>query len=61
MDPIRLHFFLACAVDASRLPPVLASLVFAQSLCQFYERWPLVGCVVKYDSPLSHVITVGRN
>ena len=61
MDPVRLHFFLTLAVQTCGLPPGLAGLVFAQSLRQLSERWPLAGCGVKYDSPLSHVITVGRN
>ena len=61
MDPIHLHFVLTCAVNCCALSPVLASHVFAQALRQIAERWPLAGCAVKYDSPLSHVITVGRN
>ena len=60
MDPIRLHFLLTLAVQTCGLPPVLASLVFAQSLRQLYERWPLAGCGVKYGGPTTYMIAVGR-
>ena len=61
MDPIRLHFLLTLAVQTCGLPPALASLVVAQSLRQIYERWPLAGCGVKYDSPHTYVVMAGRN
>ena len=61
MDPVRLHFLLTLAVQTSGLPPVLAGLVFARSLRQLNERWPLAGCGVKYDSPHTYVVMAGRN
>ena len=60
MDPVRLHFLLTLAVQTSGLSPLLAGLVFAQSLRQLHEWWPLAGCAVKYGGPTTHVIAVGR-
>ena len=61
MDPLRLHFLLTLAVQTCGLSPGLAGLVFAQSLRQLSERWPLAGCGIKYDSPHTYVVMVGRN
>lgn len=61
MDPIRLHFFLSMAVEASNLPLDLGRLLFYNALRQITERWPLVGCVVHYTHEVPAVIAVGRN
>lgn len=61
MDPLRLHFFLTCALMTCGLSSALIQALFTQALHQYYARWPLAGCGVKYDSPNTTNGTVGRN
>lgn len=61
MDPLRLHFFLACALTSCGLSAALAQALFTQALRQYYARWPLAGCGVKYESQTTYVVAVGRN
>lgn len=61
MDPVRLHFFLTAACTSCGLPTGLMQRFYAQSLRQYYERYPLAGCVITYGHGFPAVFTVGRN
>lgn len=60
MDPIRLQFLIVAAIVHSKVSPYLADDLYSQALRQLYARWPLVGCAVQYDGPITRVILVGR-
>lgn len=61
MDPVRLHLFLTLAVNACRLPPILAGLLFASALRQCQARWPLASCVVHCSSGPPSMVAIGRS
>lgn len=61
MDPVRLHFFLACALTTYALSTDLARALFTQALRHYHERLPLVGCGVTHGGATTFIIAVGRN
>ena len=61
MDPVRLQFLLTVALSNAHIPLTLATDLYVQAVRQLYERWPLAGCGVKYDSPHTYVVMAGRN
>ena len=60
MDPLRLHHLLMFAVQNAWLSEALAHHVFLTAMHQFYQGAAFAGRVVKYDTPDSHLLLIGK-
>lgn len=60
MNPLRLHLIVTFAVHNARFSTALAQQVFHAALHQYYQGGAFAGCVVKYDTPVSHLLLVGK-
>ena len=60
MDPLRLRLLVTFAVHNARFSAALAQQAFHAALRQYYQGGAFAGCVVKYDTPVSHLLLIGK-